>query len=281
MVTTGKHLKFIGLDQNNLGASIQILAGALQFSTTISQINVSSCYINSSGLAALGRCLQHNSKLSSLDISSNPYSAESLTEFLSLQRNSGLKEATISHDLSKEQDTIVAEVNAVRSLVHQPKLVIKHAEKVEIPMESLKEFSKEAINSLEDKKAGQSLAIQQLSYLHANFRNFMNENNVLPLWILRSLARTSQPLSPGEPSRTIIEDVMKLKLVSTTILHKLDTEEQAISEDTELEEKEMRDILVKFCDVALDYIQNLHPDEIEEIEAKLNPQGVSEKCQIQ
>ena len=73
---------------------------------------------------------------------------------------------------------------------------------------------------------------------------------------------------------------MKLKLVSTTILHKLDTEEQAISEDTELEE-EMRDILVKFCDVALDYIQNLHPDEIEEIEAKLNPQGVSEKCQIQ
>ena len=73
---------------------------------------------------------------------------------------------------------------------------------------------------------------------------------------------------------------MKLKLVSTTILHKLDTEEQAISEDTELEE-EMRDILVKFCDVALDYIQNLHPDEIEEIEAKLNPQRVSEKCQIQ
>ena len=73
---------------------------------------------------------------------------------------------------------------------------------------------------------------------------------------------------------------MKLKLVSTTILHKLDTEEQAISEDTELEE-EMRDILVKFCDVALDYIQNLHPDEIEEIEAKLNPQGVSEKCPIQ
>ena len=81
---------------------------------------------------------------------------------------------------------------------------------------------------------------------------------------------------------------MTVKLVSTTNLHKLDTatEEQmkAVSKDTELEGKGMSeqfDILAKFCDVALDYIQNLHPDEIEEIEAKLNTQGMSEKCQIQ
>jgi len=260
----------------------------LQFSTTINEINVSSCYINSSGVAALGRCLQHNSKLGSLDISSNPYSAESLTEFLSLQRNSGLREVTISHDLSKEQDTIVTEVNAARSLVRHPKLVIKHAKNDDIPMESLEEASKTVIKAKEDKKACLSLAIQQISYFHANFRKFMNEKNVLPFWILRSLSQTFQPLAPGEPSRTIIEDVMTVKLVSTTNLHKLDTatkeQMKAVSKDTELEGKEMREqfnILAKFCEVALDYIQNLRPDEIEEIEAKLNPQGVSEKCQIQ
>jgi len=56
-------------------------------------------------------------KLSSLDISSNPYSAESLTKFLSLQRSGGLKEVTISHDLSKEQDAIEAEVNATQLLI--------------------------------------------------------------------------------------------------------------------------------------------------------------------
>jgi len=35
------------------------------------------------------------------------------------------------------------------------------------------------------------------------------------------------------------------------------------------------------CDVVLDYIQNLHPDEIEEIEGKLSTHGTLEKCPIQ
>jgi len=155
-------------------------------------------------------------------------------------------------------------------------------------MEHLKEANKLVIKAKEDKKAGHSLAIKQISFFHANFRKLMNKKSVLPFWILRSLSQAFQPLAPGEPSRTIIEDVMKVKLVSTTNLHKLDTatEEQmkAVSKDTEVEGKGMSeqfDILAKFCDVALDYIQNLHPDEIEEIEAKLNTQGMSEKCQIQ
>jgi len=96
-----------------------------------------------------------------------------------------LREVTISHDLSKEQDTIVTEVNAARSLVRHPKLVIKHAKNDDIPMESLEEASKTVIKAKEDKKACLSLAIQQISYFHANFRKFMNEKNVLPFWILR------------------------------------------------------------------------------------------------
>jgi len=288
MVTTGKHLKFIGLDHNKLGTSIQILAGALQFSTTINEINVSSCNVNSSGVAALGRCLQHNSKLGFLDISSNPYSAESLTEFLSLQRNSGLKEVTISHNLSKEQDAIVVEVNAARSLIHHPKLVIKNAKKDRIPMEHLKEANKLVIKAKEDKKAGHSLAIEQISFFHANFRSFMNKKNVLPFWILRSLSQAFQPLAPGESSRTITEDVLKVKEYCNIVLNKLEsaTDEQmkSVSKDMELEEQEMKDqfsVLVKFCDAALDYIQNLAPIEVEEIEAQLSPHGMSENCPMQ
>ena len=60
---------------------------------------------------------------------------------------------------------------------------------------------------------------------------------------------------------------------------------KAVSQDTELEGKEMRDwfdihlcsyLQSLNCDVVLDYIQNPHPNEIEEIEGKLSTQGTLE-----
>jgi len=291
MATTGKYLKFISLDQNQLGVSIQLLAGALEFSTTIDQMIVSSCCIDSSGVAALGRCLQRNSKLCSLDISFNSYSAESLTEFLTLQRDSlksGLKKLTISHDLTEEQDTIITEINAARSLASQPNLVILHAKKRDISVESVKEASQAVIKAKENKRAFLRLANQQILYYYTNFGKFMNEKNVHPFWILRSLSQAFQPLAPGESSRTITEDVLKVKEYCNIVLNKLEsaTDEQmkSVSKDMELEEQEMKDqfsVLVKFCDAALDYIQNLAPIEVEEIEAQLSPHGMSENCPMQ
>ena len=291
MITTGKHLKHIHLDQNQLGTAIQLLAAAFEFNSTIEKLTLSECNVQSDGVAALGRCLQHNSTLNSLDISFNPFSAESFTDFLSLQRNSSksvLREVTISNDLTDEHKAIVAEISTARTCVNKSEFAVVQAKKKDIHLQWIGKWNKTLVKQEEDKKLSAHMSIQQISFFYENFDKLMNEKNVLPLISLRGFSQRFRPQAPGQSNRTIVEDVENVSEVAAIALRKLGlaTQEQmeSITAETQIEGtelKEMFGVLAKLCESALGYLQHLSPYEVEEIESKLNPREMPEICPMQ
>ena len=291
IITTGKHLKHVHLDQNQLGPAIPLLAAAFEINSTIETLTLSECNVQPDGVAAFGRSLQHNSTLISLDLSFNPYSAEAFTDFLSLRRSSpksGLKEVTVSHDLTDEHEAIITEIRAARSDICKSEFAVVQAKKRDRHVQWVRKHNETLIKAEEDQKLSAHLSIQQVSAYYDNFETLMSEKNVLPLILLRGFSQRFRPQAPGQSNRTIIEDVENMSEVATVALHKLGiaTEEQMASitaetrmEGTEL--KEMFDVLAKLCESALGYLQHLPAHEIEEIESKLNPHEMPDICPVQ